>query len=160
MLLTGLVLTGCAAAAPPQAEANATAPPVQEDRDDAAFQELLARYLDVPFDEESDAALRPVLTGAALEDELGDVSDYKDTGRRVIGKNTSSGFVVTSRGEGYMVAKACLDVSGTRVIDASGADVTGERAATVSLQLKAVRADDGNWRISDIANNDEVHACG
>jgi hypothetical protein len=160
VLLTGLVLSGCTAAPPDHVPVETASSPPGKDQDAAAFEDLLARYLEVPFNDESETALRTVLTGKAMEDELGDVSGYRDLGQSVAGKNRSYGFVVTSRGQGFMVAKACLDVSGTRVVDASGADITGERAATVSVQLKAIRVDDGSWRISDITNNDEVHACG
>jgi hypothetical protein len=51
-------------------------------------------------------------------------------------------------------------VSGTRVLDAGGADVTPERDNLLNLQMKAVNVQDHGWRISDFVRNDSVHACG
>jgi uncharacterized protein YceK len=158
VLTTCLLLSGCGTAPAPE-PAPAPAPSLtQEQQDDQAFEALLSGFLDLPFQGESAGDLRPFLTGDALQDELREIEQYQKAQQTVVGKDTQYGFRVTSRGEGFMVAQACLDVSGTRILDAAGADVTPTRSSLVSLQLKAVD-DEGSWRISDLVQNDEVHAC-
>jgi hypothetical protein len=155
-----LLLVGCAAA-PSADPAPAPTPSLtQEQQDDAALEAVLAGFLDLPFEGESADVLRPFLTGDALDDEVREIGEYQSAHQTVVGKDTYYGFHVTSRGAGYMVAQACLDVSGTRVVDAGGRDVTKTRSPVVSLQLKGVLGDDGSWRISDLVPNDEVKACG
>ncbi|OUE21316.1 hypothetical protein BFL34_00668 [Clavibacter michiganensis] len=156
VLTTALLLTGCSPSAPTSAPAPSL---TQEQQDDQAFETLLTGFLDLPFQGESANDLRPFLTGDALQDEIREIEQYQKAQQTVVGKDTHYGFRVTSRGEGFMVAQACLDVSGTRILDATGADVTPKRSSLVSLQLKAVD-DEGSWRISDLVQNDEVHACG
>ncbi|MFS4506624.1 hypothetical protein ACMA46_10360 [Clavibacter sp. Sh2141] len=109
--------------------------------------------------------LRGFLTGTALSSDADSLESDHQSGRRIVGKDTFRGFEVTDRGSdaqgrAYMDAQVCLDVSGTRVLDASGADITPERDNLVSLQMKAVKIEDGSWRISDFVRNDRVHACG
>ena len=59
-----------------------------------------------------------------------------------------------------MVAQACLDVGGTRILDTDGKDVTPSRDSRLSLQMKATMSTDGAWRISESLRNEAVHACG
>jgi hypothetical protein len=133
----------------------------REQQDDRAFESLLSGFLQVPFEGESADQLQPFLTGDALDDEVREIAQYRDAQKSVVGKDTYFGFRVTSRGPGFMVGQACLDASGTRVLDAAGNDVTGARNPVTSIQLKAVAdAREGAWRISDLVPNDEVHACG
>jgi hypothetical protein len=150
-------LAGCASSSEP-APTPAPAPSLtQEQQDDQAFEALLSGFLDLPFEGESASDLQPFLTGDALQDEMREIAQYKDAQQTVAGKDTHYGFRVTSRGEGFMVAQACLDVSGTRIIDATGADVTPTRNSLVSLQLKAVD-ENGSWLISDLAIEDRARS--
>jgi hypothetical protein len=159
VVILGCVLTGCTA--PPTADPSPTASLTQEQQDDRAFEGLLAGFLALPFQGESADDLRSYLTGDALSDEQREIEQYRSAQEEVDGKDLYYGFRVTDRGTGYMVAQVCLDISGTRVLDADGRDVTPQRNAAVSLQLKAVESDgDGSWRISDLVPNDKVHACG
>ncbi|MCJ1710715.1 hypothetical protein [Clavibacter phaseoli] len=159
-IAASLLLAGCAPT-PTSEPTPAPAPSLtQEQEDDAALEAALAGFLDLPYQGESAELLRPFLTGDALDDEVREIGEYQAAQQTVVGKDTYYGFRVTSRGPGYLVAQVCLDVSGTRVLDAGGRDVTTTRNPVVSLQLKGVAGDDGSWRISDLVPNDEVKACG
>ena len=164
LLLSTCVLSGCAAPQPPSPQGTTTPALSQEQRDAADFEALYARYVDLPLDGETEGDLRDLLTGRALESDLESLASDRASGRRIVGQETFRGFSVTDQGDdpqsgGYMVAQACLDVGGTRFVDSGGVDVTPQREALVSLQIKAVRIEGGDWRISDFVRNDEVRAC-
>jgi hypothetical protein len=161
------VMAGCTALAP-GAPAPTPAPSpslTQEQQDDEAFRDLVNRYDAVDPNTSTDYDLTPLLTGSVLESERKSVKESRDSGETVEGLDTISGFTVTDRGIDsdhlqYMTAQVCLDVSGTRIRDAQGNDTTPDRDPRLSLQMKAVKASDGTWRISDIVRNEDVHACG
>jgi hypothetical protein len=159
VVVVSFVIAGCSATG--SAPSPAPSPSLtQEQQDDEAFEGLLAGFLALPFQGESVDDLRPFLTGDALSDEQREIEQYRSAQESVDGEDTYYGFRVTDRGAGYMVAQVCLDISGTRVLDADGRDVTPQRNPAVSLQLKAVENDgEGSWRISDLVPNDKVHAC-
>ncbi|OUE08610.1 hypothetical protein CMsap09_06655 [Clavibacter michiganensis] len=164
LLLLSCVLSGCAAPEAPSPQGPPTPALSQEQWDAAAFKDLYTRYVDLPLDEETEDELRGLLTGRALESDLESLASDRASGRRIVGKETFRRFSVTDRGDDpqsgeYMVAQACLDVGGTRFVDAGGTDVTPQREALLSLQIKAVRVEGGDWRISDFVRNDEVRAC-
>nr|WP_228512170.1 hypothetical protein [Clavibacter sp. VKM Ac-2872] len=158
-------LAGCASSSEP-APTPAPAPSLtQEQQDEAAFQDLFARYVGIDLTRETEADLTPLLTGSALRGELDSLKYSADNHQKVIGKATSRSFRVTDRGSDalgsdYMTAQACLDISGTRTVDEHGNDVTPQREAAVALQMKAVKIADGSWRISDSVRNEDTHACG
>jgi hypothetical protein len=164
-VLVGSLLGGCAAA-PVTDPAPAPTPSLtQEQQDDQAFQSLFSRYVGIDLSTETEDELRPLLTGSALQGELDSLKFSADHSQHVIGKATSRGFRVTDRGvdaQGteYMTAQACLDIGGTRTLDADGKDVTPERDNALALQMKAVKTADGSWRISDSLRNEDTHACG
>ncbi|WP_235425912.1 hypothetical protein [Clavibacter michiganensis] len=166
MIVTfGTLLTGCTA--PPAADpAPAPTPSLtQEQQDDRVFERLYAGYSDLSLESETEGDLQSFLTGDALESDTTDLRNSRRSGQRIVGKDTYSGFRVTDRGidpkgATYMTAQTCLDVSGTRVLDSSGQDVTPARDDRLSLQMKATRMPDGTWRISDFVRNEDVHACG
>jgi hypothetical protein len=125
---------------------------------------LYVTYIAMTFDEETEEELRSVLTGSALSSDLESLQSDRQSGQRIVGRDTFRGFSVTDQGVDpssgdYMVAKVCLDVSGTRILDAGGADITPQRDNLLSLQLKAVKVEGEGWRISDFVRNDGVHAC-
>jgi hypothetical protein len=158
-VFVGCLLSGCAAGPAPAPAPTPSS--TREQQDDQAFEDVLAGFLALPFEGESADDLRPFLTGDALADEEREIEEYRSAHETVDGMDTYYGFRVTDRGAGYMVAQACLDISGTRVLDVDGRDVTPQRNPAVSLQLKAVETDgEGSWRISDLVPNDKVHACG
>jgi hypothetical protein len=159
-------LAGCVAA-PPGAPAPTPAPSptlTQEQQDDAAFRDVFTRYVDLDANTDTEDDLAQLLTGNVLEGEKSGLADARRTGERQDGKEAASGFQVTDRGvdpDGlpYMTAQVCLDSSGTRLLDANGEDVTPQRDARLSLQIKAVKSGDSSWRISDLLRNEDVHAC-
>ncbi|OUE24710.1 hypothetical protein [Clavibacter michiganensis] len=137
----------------------------QSDQDARTFQEEYAAYVSLALDSISEDELKPLLTGDLLAESVSEIDDAKRQGTHVIGKYTYSNFAVTDQGtdtEGnsYMVAQACLDVTGSRVRDSNGNDITPARDPFISMQLKAITIDEGAWRISDAVRNDEVKACG
>jgi hypothetical protein len=164
LLLAAASLSGCAEApsATPTPALSATIN--QDQRDDQAFEVLFTKYVSIDLGNEAADELTPLLTGSALQGELESIEYSTDHHQTVIGKAVARGFRVTDRGTDdqgtqYMTAQACLDISGTRTLDADGNDVTPSRTAAVALQLKAVRIADGTWRISDSLRNEETHAC-
>ncbi|WP_414172238.1 hypothetical protein [Clavibacter tessellarius] len=136
----------------------------QEQQDDAAFEDVITRYAALDANSLTDEDLKVLLTGDVLRSEEAGLKEAREKGQRTDGEDLISGFQVTDRGldtlgAQYMTAQVCLDVSGTRIIDVTGADVTPERVARQSLQVKAVKSEDALWRISDIVRNDGVQAC-
>jgi hypothetical protein len=157
-------LSGCAASTTPEPAPVPTPSLTQEQQDDAAFQDVFTRYTSMDPADETEATLSPLLTGDALSGEISAVETSKQKGQREEGLATTSAFEITGRGvdtQGtkYMVAQACLDVSGTRTVDQAGNDVTPQRDNRLSLQMKAIQFADGSWRISDSVRNEKVRAC-
>jgi hypothetical protein len=162
-VFVGCLLSGCAAAPAPTPAPPPTPSVTQEQQDDQAFEDLFTRYVSLDLDEETEEVLSGLLTGDALEGELSSVRDTRAKGQHGEGKAMASGFEVTSHGSDgqgdFMVAQACLDVGGIRILDATGNDVTPSRDTRLSLQMKAMKEADGSWRISDSLRNEAVHAC-
>ncbi|MFT2694093.1 hypothetical protein [Clavibacter zhangzhiyongii] len=167
VLISAALLAGCTA--PPSSEPAAAPAPsptlTQEQQDDEVFHDVVTRYVDLDANSDTESDLAELLTGTVLDGEKSGLADARRTGIRKSGKDVVSGFQVTERGLDpaglrYMTAQMCLDVSGTRIFDSGGADVTPQRDPRLSLQVKAVKAQDALWRISDIVRNEDVHACG
>jgi hypothetical protein len=163
-VLATCLLGGCTSA-PVTDPAPAPTPSLtQEQQDDQAFQSLYSGYNGLSLESETEGDLQAFLTGDALESDTKYLREAQRSGQRIVGQDTYSGFRVTDRGTdpkgaAYMTAQTCLDVSGTRVLDSSGHDVTPTRDDRLSLQIKAIRLSDGTWRISDFVRNEDVHAC-
>ncbi|MDO4017598.1 hypothetical protein [Clavibacter michiganensis] len=158
------LLAGCAASTSPAPTPAPTPSLTQEQQDEAEFRDVFMRYVSLDQSQETDEVLAGLLTGDALEGEISSVRDTQGKGQHGVGKATESAFAVTSHGSDaqgdFMVAQACLDVSGIRILDQSGNDVTPSRDVRLSLQMKAKRSTDGLWRISDSLRNESVRACG
>jgi hypothetical protein len=158
-------LSGCAASTAPEPAPVPTPSLTQEQQDDAAFQIVMTRYSQIDPNSASDEQLAELLTGNVLSSEKQSVSQSRESGEVTSGVATISGFEVTDRGVdaqhfNYLTAQLCLDVSGTRILDKDGKDVTPARDARLSLQAKSIKGQDGAWRISDIVRNEDVRACG
>jgi hypothetical protein len=163
-LLLTLVLGGCSSSASNTSPVP-TATLSKAEQDARTVQEEYAAYVSLPLDTISEGDLTPLLTGDVLAESLTEIADAKQQGTHAIGTYRYSNFAVTDQGidaagNSYMVAQACLDVTGSRIKDSSGNDITPDRQPSVSMQLKAVTVDDGTWRISDVLRNDAVNACG
>jgi hypothetical protein len=159
-----IVLSSCSTPS-----ANRAAQPTETmsvaQQDAQTFQDEYSAYVSLSLESISKDDLAPLLTGDVLAESLSEIADARARGTRFVGKYRYYGFQVTEHGNDaagreYMVAQACLDVTGTRILDATGQDTTPARDPTTSMQMKAVRLDDGTWRISDVVRNDEVDACG
>ncbi|PPF50006.1 hypothetical protein C5B94_15715 [Clavibacter michiganensis] len=163
VLVSSSLLSGCASP-PPEPVPSPVPSLTQEQQDDAAFRDVMTRYNELDGATATDDDLVPLLTGSVLESEKQSIESARETGESVEGLATLSGFRVTDRGvDGdqapYMTAQVCLDVSGTRIRDTQGTDVTPARDSRLSLQVKSVKGSDEAWRISDIVRNEDVHAC-
>jgi hypothetical protein len=166
MLAVAAALSACTASPPlpPAPRPLPTTSMTQEQQDDQAFQDVFVRYVNLDLGTEKEEDLAPLLTGTALQGELESLQYSIDRHQHVVGKPTASGFRITDRGtdpEGvpYMTAQACMDLSGTRTLDADGNDVTPSRDERLALQMKAVRIPDGTLRITDSLRNEETRAC-
>ena len=160
-----VALSGCAASTTPEPAPAPTPSLTQEQQDDAAFQDVMTRYSRIDPNSVSEDQLSLLLTGNVLDSEKKSVNQSRESGETTSGIATISGFKVTDRGvdnqhSNYLTAQLCLDVSGTRIFDKSGADITPQRDLRLSLQAKSIKAQDAMWRISDIVRNEDVHACG
>lgn len=163
--MASLLLTGCAASSSPAPTPTPSPSLTQEQQDDEAFHDVLTRYVELDANTDTEDDLAQLLTGSVLDGEKSGLADERRTGIRTSGKEVMSGFEVTDRGLDpaglqYMTAQVCLDVSGMRLFDSTGADVTPVRDPRLSLQVKAVKSEDALWRVSDIVRNEDVHACG
>ncbi|WP_317229825.1 hypothetical protein [Clavibacter sp. MX14-G9D] len=164
VLVAGSLLSGCAAP-PPEPVPSPVPSLTQEQQDDAAFRDVMTRYVDLDANTDTEEDLAALLTGDVLDAEKAGLADARQSGIRTSGKDAMSGFEVTDRGldpsgTQYMTAQLCLDQSGTRFVDSSGKDMTPERDPRLSLQVKVVKSEKDPWRVSDIVRNEDVHACG
>ncbi|MBM7388721.1 hypothetical protein JOE37_001715 [Clavibacter michiganensis] len=158
------LLGGCTSIQPTPSPVASVPAQKQEQQDAQSFEDLFADFVAIDLSAETPDDLTPLLTGSALQGELDSLKYSEENKQRVIGKPTSRNFRVTDRGTDgqgvdYMTAQACLDVSGTRTLDADGHDITPSRDNVLSLQMKAVKLTDGSWRISDSVRNEDTHAC-
>ncbi|MFT2753632.1 hypothetical protein [Clavibacter sp. Sh2088] len=163
--LSASVASGCTAPPDLDPEPAPTPSMTQQQQDDQAFHDVFARYVDLDANTDTEDDLAQLLTGSVLDNEKSGLADERRKGVRTSGMDVMSGFEVTDRGldpagAEYMTAQVCLDVSGARLIDSTGADITPVRDPRLSLQVKAIRSEDALWRISDIVRNEDVHACG
>jgi hypothetical protein len=164
VLLSALMLGGCTATPPESSHGDLPSARSQDEQDSRTFRDLYARYVALPLDTVKDDDLTSLLTGDLLQEARAEIADSQSAGKHLVGEYTYSAFLVTDHGHdetgiGYMVAQACLDVSGTRIHDAAGEDVTPGRDPLLSMQMKAIQTSEAGWRISDALRNDEVRAC-
>jgi hypothetical protein len=164
VLLAIPLLGGCTSFQPTPSPVASMPAQTQEQQDAQSFEDLFANFVAIDLSTETPDELTPLLTGSALQGELDSLKYSEENKQRVMGKPTSRSFRVTDRGTDgqgvdYMTAQACLDVSGTRTLDADGHDITPSRDNVLSLQMKAVKLTDGSWRISDSVRNEDTHAC-
>lgn len=97
------------------------------------------------------------LAGVALDDDVKSVRDFEKSGLKITGTSTIKYFRAQSfdtKSEG-VESLACLDVSGSRVVNAAGVDVTPtNRQALVGLSVRMSPDKDG-LKIVSLAPNDQ-----
>lgn len=134
VLCATLVLTGCQ---PPHRPPRTPAPPVfaSEEAASEAAQKVLAVYLvganrmaqsgGVDFSGYGD-----VLSDYQLADEQKDAAELQADGEHMVGDFATFGFhveqFVDSNGSATLHARFCLDLTGVRVIDREGNDLSAE----------------------------------
>lgn len=109
-----------------------------------AAEQVFRDYIETVNSEESDSTADPqrFLAGKALDEDVASVRDLKSSGHRIVGATVISDY----RSKSYapesktVTSLACLDVSATRIMDASGNDITSKNrpsivAVEVSLTL-------------------------
>ena len=80
--------------------------------------------------------LRAVVTSAWFEKDLAQFTEFSKTGRHLVGQTTFDSIAVQSFDEQLLAVYLCIDVSGIRVLDSSGTDVTPlDRVARVPLEV-------------------------
>lgn len=92
------------------------------------------------------------LVGSALQADLDGVRFLQEQGLHLVGAGALTSFTGVdlrqADGHATVLALACLDTTGVRVIDASGADVTPADRAEVVAQLVEFVSQDGNIQIA------------
>lgn len=152
--LTALATTGGCSASP---EPKPTPTPLfaSEEEAFAAAEEVYREYNEAVNAERRGASEpdpRDYLIGLALEGDTDARNELRDRGLTIDGDGLVAAFdeeEVELAPSPRVVAIACLDVSGTRVLDQTGQDVTpAEREAHVPLQVTMLTRGD-TWAISE-----------
>jgi len=149
--LVAIVLSGCLPTpSPVEPEPHASPTPLfaTEDEALAAAEEAYAAYLRVSDLIASEGGanperIAPYVTGEWLQVELSAFRSFEATGKRIVGATTVTSTALQRLDQDHdqieLVVYSCSDVSGSRVIDKSGADVTPQdRPEMVNLQLTFV----------------------
>ncbi len=156
MTVAGMLLfSGCGGGAPiPTLPPTPSATPIfaSEEEALAAAEEAYAAYREMSDVIASEGGtgperIAPFVTEARMEDELRGFATLRESGLRVVGEATFE-VLSTQRyeevgGDAEVVFYACSDLSGSRVIDDTGADVTpSDRSDRLVLEV-VLRTVDG-----------------
>lgn len=141
-LACGLAAVGCAPTPAPIPSATATGFASDEEAF-AAAEATYRAYVDATNARRSDPESKPdptdFLTGEAYNDEHATNETLSQRGWRIIGDTTLMSFKRLSVDPAGVSLEACLDSTGTRVLNQSDADVTPpDRVIVQSLSLKLV----------------------
>ena len=144
MLVLGLA--GCGT--PEPAEPTPTPAFSSEAEAFAAAEETYRAYVEALNSRHADPSARPAptdyLIGEALESELDTERLLSEGGRAIVGPAEIAGFTGAESSSDFTEISAviCLDVSKSRVIDESGADVTpADRPDVLALDVEFVFID-------------------
>lgn len=146
VLLTASViaLTGCLGSTPEPAPTT-TAVFSSEEEAFAVAEETYRAYIDAVNARYADPASDPdpqsFLVGSALEDDLEAIRSFEELGIRIVGESSivHIAAVVADPVTGDAQIDVCLDSSRTRVVNASGQDVTmPDRDPRTSLRVDLV----------------------
>ena len=161
------VASGCAGPTPvPTLPPEPTTTPVfaTEEEALAAATQAYAEYLAVSDEIGHGGWLETqgyaaVVTGDALDEELEGAQSYVDEGWRLVGTSTFDSMVLqtyeTDGGTASVTAYVCLDVSGTDVVDSSGASVVGpDRSTRLPLEVEFIGTNELLLARSDLWSGD------
>jgi len=143
LLLPLVVLAGCVGPPVVTPVPTPTATPVFASDEEAlaAAEEAYAAYLAVSDEVASDGGigverLEAYVTASQLEQARTDFGSLQKSGRRMVGSSAFDGIVLQSFDATRLTVYLCLDVSGVRVFDGAGVDVTPVgRIARVPLEV-------------------------
>ena len=162
VLVAMLALAGCV-----EGERLPTLPPTpsstpifsSEEEALAAAEEAYAAYLEMSnlIANEGGAQpdrIAPFVTAAQLPDELASSRNYSDNNLHSVGATQITGLTLQqyleAEDHAEVIVYACLDVTGARLIDASGTDVTPSgRAPQVTLEVTLQSNDSRSLLIAD-----------
>ncbi|GGI45967.1 hypothetical protein BCL57_001472 [Agromyces flavus] len=153
LLLAGATLASLAACAPAEPEPTSSLP-VESAADEPIFasdEEALAAavaayeaYLDVEqsitgSDQSELDSIREVTTAQYAEELVEQYSSIRESSLRMVGRGKiDAARLAEQRTDGdatHVSIYACSDISGVRIVDSSGSDVTPERKERVPVQI-------------------------
>lgn len=146
IVLAGMLALGGCDGSP--APAASTPPFASEEEAFAAAEETYRAYVDALNAERSKVqparGSRDYLTGAALKEDLGTDDILAERGWTIIGESHITGFTGEKSTSNSVGALVCVDASATRVLDATGQDVTPpDREVRTSLVVEFVPSESG-----------------
>ena len=139
LLLTSIVVTACAAS--PEGESASPTPMFASDEEafaaaEATYAEFIAATNSALANPDDSSRQSALLVGAAYADELRAHRDLLSSGRSVTGEYSVNNVTRISADDITVTLAACLDASQTRLLSASGEDITpSNRDAIVPLKL-------------------------
>lgn len=143
-----VALTGCLGPAP-EPTPTPTAVFSSEEEAFAAAEETYRAYIDAVnaryADADSDPAPQSLLIGTALEDDLASIRSFNELGIRVVGETSIRELqdIAADLESGDVQIDVCLDSTQTRVLNASGVDVTmAERDPFTALRIDLTMLND------------------
>jgi len=145
LIVPVLALSGCAPTPPPATgDPKPSSTPLFANEEEAlkAATEAYAAYLKVSDQIAADGGVRPeriepYVTAAQQKNEARGFSLYSQQSRRAQGSTSFSNAKVQQYGSKFVDMYACVDFSGTQLIDSSGVDITPtDRADRQAFELK------------------------
>lgn len=167
ILIAALMLTGCGAGSAPPAVSGSPTSTTTPDADDEAFRAAEATYrayVDAlnAVDLSDPATFEPVfaLTTGKLNDETrATLAEMHSAGWRVEGQSHVQHLRAIRVDVLEVELAACLDVAAVRVLDQSGAVVTGEdRQPLQRLTVRTLRTGDSQF-IAAVEPGDQENQC-
>ncbi len=156
LLLLAMMLTGCAQQQPPEETPPPTLAPMLATDEEAlaAAEEAYAAYLAMSDLIASEGGadperIAPYVTADWLVRELEGSKALQLSGLTIAGSSDLRSISLQQHDSRDLIVYACLDVSGSRVLDASGADITDDdRVEHVEMQVSFIEGL-GKFRLSD-----------
>lgn len=126
----------------------------------AAAEDTYRAYIDALNARRDDEASVPspesFLTGAALTAAIDTDTEFRETGMKLVGVTDIAGIKTIDATRDSASIGVCLDASNTRVVDASGTDITPpDRQDRLGLIVEVVWAPDRSYISSTTASEEE-----